>query len=833
MKPPITALKEVLGLALAIFLVSSIGTAQTPSSSDDVPEGLSSTDWSGIRQAYETNRHAARPVGNDYEASNPGQQWRTRFDGHGFTTRPNAGGWSWGLKLVRYGFVGEERDVAQLARVSTEGERVTYDWDTTLQEWYVNDRRGLEHGYTVHERPPYCDEPGLLTFTLAVRGELRPDVLSDGRGVRFLNEDGAAVLTYSGLTVFDADGQLLPARFDSVSEGLLLTVDERNARYPLTIDPIAQQAYLKASNADAGDQFGSPVSVSGDTVVVGAEWEASSSTGVNGNQNDNSAKLAGAVYVFVRSGPNWSQQAYLKASNTDARDGFGESVSISGDTLVVGALNESSSATGVNGNESDNSAGDAGAAYVFVRNGTTWSQEAYLKASNTDANDRFGNSVSVSSDTIVIGAFSEDSNATEVNGDQGDNSTFGAGAAYVFVRSGTSWSQQAYLKASNSDVWDNFGLSVAVSDDTVVVGARNESSDARGVNGDQSDNSANDAGAAYVFVRNETDWSQHAYLKASNTNSFDNFGFSVAVAGNTIVIGALAERSHATGVNGDQSDNSYLQAGAAYIFVRNGATWNQQAYLKASNTGQDDGFGGSVAAWGDRVVVGAAGEGSSATGLNGDQSDDSANDAGAVYLFARSGTAWSQQAYLKASNSDAGDIFGHSVAVSGNTVVSGAPGEMSNSSGVNGDQSDNSTSGSGAAYVFEIACTQSVASDEVVRLGTPPNPAALLPGLTSGPVIGATWDPAIDHTTFMPEATRDLLLISLSPVNINLGFPGTLLCNYEQGIARFNSAPGVPFSIPVPNDCTLVGVELCTQGVSFVGGLFQLTNALDITVGTF
>ena len=195
------------------------------------------------------------------------------------------------------------------------------------------------------------------------------------------------MLTYSGLKVSDADGHDLPARFAAQQEGVRLLVDERGARYPITVDPIAQQAYLKASNTDAGDAFGSSVAVSGDTVVVGAQRESSNATGVNGDQSDNSAAVAGAAYVFVRNGTTWTQQAYLKASNTEANDLFGISVAVSGDTVVVGADFEASNATGVNGNQADNSASGAGAAYVFVRNGTTWSQQAYLKASNTDAGD--------------------------------------------------------------------------------------------------------------------------------------------------------------------------------------------------------------------------------------------------------------------------------------------------------------------------------------------------------------------------------------------------------------------------------------------------------------
>ena len=175
-------------------------------------------------------------------------------------------------------------------------------------------------------------------------------------------------------------------------------------------------------------------------------------------------------------------------------------MAVSGDTVVVGAENEDSNATGVNCDQSDNSAPTSGAAYVFVRNGTTWSQQAYLKASNTEASDNFGGSVAVSGDTVVVAARSERSNATGVNGDQSDNFATASGAAYVFVRNGTSWSQQAYLKASNTGAGDTFGVSVAVSGDTVVVGAEKEDSNATGVNGNQSDNSAVLAGAAYVFT---------------------------------------------------------------------------------------------------------------------------------------------------------------------------------------------------------------------------------------------------------------------------------------------------------------------------------------------
>ncbi|NOT57789.1 MAG: hypothetical protein HOP18_24570, partial [Deltaproteobacteria bacterium] len=269
---------------------------------------------------------------------------------------------------------------------------------------------------------------------------------------------------------------------------------------------------------------------------------------------------------FTRSAGVWTQQAYLKASNTGANDQFGWSVAVAGDTVVVGAYLESSAATGVGGNQGDNTASGAGAAYVFTRSAGVWTQQAYLKASNTGASDRFGWSVAIAGNTVVVGAYWEDSAATGVNGTQGDTIP-DAGAAYVFTRSAGVWTQQAYLKASNTGAFDFFGYSVAVAGDTVVVGASEEDSAATGVGGTQADNTATQAGAAYVFTRSAGVWTQQAYLKASNTGTNDQFGWSVAVAGDTVVVGAYLEDSAATGVNGTQANNSALEAGAAYVFL--------------------------------------------------------------------------------------------------------------------------------------------------------------------------------------------------------------------------------------------------------------------------
>ncbi len=414
---------------------------------------------------------------------------------------------------------------------------------------------------------------------------------------------------------------------------------------------------------------------------------------------------------------------YFKASNTDMGDEFGRTVALNrdGNTLVVGAPLEDSTATGINGDQLDNSSRDSGAVYVFVRNSAgSWRQQAYIKASNTEADDRFGAALTISNDgnTIVVGAPLEDSTATGINGDELDNSRSDSGAAYVFVRSSTgTWSQQAYIKTSNPNANDQFGGAVVISGDSnsLIVGVAFEDSAATGIDGDQTNNAAGNSGAAYVFVRSSTGtWSQQAYIKASNSGARDQFGFAVSMSddGNTTVVGARFEASFATGIDGIENNNGINLSGAAYVFVRSStdSTWSQQAYIKASNTGMIDEFGTDVtmSSNGNTIVIGAPFERSIATGINGDQLDDEALFAGAAYVFVRSSAgSWSQQAYLKASNTDADDQFGMALSVSddGNTLAVGALFEDSAATGINGDETANSAAGAGAVYVFVRSST--------------------------------------------------------------------------------------------------------------------------------
>ena len=407
---------------------------------------------------------------------------------------------------------------------------------------------------------------------------------------------------------------------------------------------IEQQAYIKAASPGETANFGSSVALSrdGNTLAVAAYYESSAAKGINGNQADRSIPEAGAVYIFVRNGTTWSQQAYIKASNTgnaavgDAYaegDQFGYSIALSadGNTLAVGAIGEDSNATGVNGNQDDNSANQAGAAYVFTRTGSTWSQQAYIKSTMTRANVLFGYSIGISGngDTLAVGEYDADR---------------GKGALYVLMRSGGTWTHQARIQAENGEVQDSLGYSLALSEDgnTLASGAADEDCLKPGINppGCEHDQETNtSAGAAYVFVRTGTTWTQQVFLKASNPGKEDWFGVRIAISGdgNTVAVGAQNEDSAAKGINGKQDDDSAPEAGAVYLFTRSGTTWTQHSYVKASNTRAGDEFGSSIALTRDgrTLLIGARGEDGGAKGVNGNQADDSVRDAGAAYLFVR------------------------------------------------------------------------------------------------------------------------------------------------------------------------------------------------------
>jgi hypothetical protein len=329
---------------------------------------------------------------------------------------------------------------------------------------------------------------------------------------------------------------------------------------------------------------------SGDTLVVGAPGHSTGELPISFFDRD----YSGAAYVFDQNNSIWTEAAMLRASNAGGSyecevceefacptsgegDGFGAAVAIWNDTVVVGAPGEASAATGVNGNESDDSAPGAGAAYVFERVGDTWEQTAYLKASNTDAGDRFGFAVAIHGDTIAVGAEREDSGDPD---NQGDNTALEAGAVYVFERVGDTWQQMQYLKASNVDEGYFFGANLTMSDTTLIVGSPGESS-VGGVN----------SGAAYVFNYVDGVWTQTNFYKAFNADAESAFagppgsvaygepssliscevqatttGASLSLSGDTLAVGTPYEDSSAVGVNGVPTSNSIPDSGAVYIF---------------------------------------------------------------------------------------------------------------------------------------------------------------------------------------------------------------------------------------------------------------------------
>jgi hypothetical protein len=518
--------------------------------------------------------------------------------------------------------------------------------------------------------------------------------------------------------------------------------------------PLKQVAYIKASNAEAYDHFacgggnqghtGNPIALSGDggTMAIGAPFESGGATGINGNQNDNSTYASGAVYVFIRQGDAWTQQAYVKASNPGQSDHFGSSVALSrdGNTMAVAAHWESSAATGINGNQQDNTIPQAGAVYMFTRTGSSWTQQAYIKASNTGSagqggvpgdGDQFGFSIALSGDgqTLAVGAITEDSAAQQINGNQNDDAAQSAGAVYVFSRTGNTWAQQAYLKDAYSEAGDLFGFSVGLSFDgnTLAAAAFDEDGAGRTINPPH-DNRAMNSGALYVFTRQNGGWSRQAYIKGSRGETSDGFGFATSISedGNTIAVGAGDEACLTPGIDppGCADDappqrGANIWVGAAYVFVRNGTTWTEQAFIKANNARPYNSFGVRLALSGDgsTLAVTAALEDNAGQGVRPPmiqqflqpnflnpwrEHRNQAEESGAVYVFARSGSLWTAGAYVKGSNAEAGDEFGSAVALSGDgrMMVVGAHQEDSAARGSNGNQADNAAADSGAAYVF-------------------------------------------------------------------------------------------------------------------------------------
>jgi len=376
--------------------------------------------------------------------------------------------------------------------------------------------------------------------------------------------------------------------------------------FNVNVIPNSEFQILTASDKAADDRFGYSVSLSGNVAIVGAFYASPGGT-----------ERAGKAYIFRYNGTSWIQEAILIASDKAANDFFGFSVSISGNVAIVGASRADPGGTT-----------DAGKAYIFRYNGTSWIQEAILIASDKAASDWFGNSVSISGNVAIVGADRANPGGTTR-----------AGKAYIFRYNGTSWIQEAILIASDKTADDRFGNSVSISGNVAIVGAYK--ADPSGTE---------DAGKAYIFRYNGTSWIQEAILIASDKAASDWFGNSVSISGNIAIVGAnLADPGGIT------------NAGKAYIFRYNGTSWIQEAILTASDKAATDHFGFSVSISGNVTIVGAY-----------YASPGGITKAGKAYIFRYNGTSWIQEAILIASDKAASDWFGYSVSISGNVAIVGA-----------------------------------------------------------------------------------------------------------------------------------------------------------------
>ena len=378
---------------------------------------------------------------------------------------------------------------------------------------------------------------------------------------------------------------------------------------------------LTAPDTGVQYQFGHSVSLSGDTMLAGTPGLLEY-TGI-----------AGSVYVFVGVGSSWAQQAKFTSSDAEVDDQFGSAVSLSGEVGLIGAYGD------------DDGGSEAGAAYVFTRSGSSWSEEAKLVAADPAPEDNFGECLALDGDTAIIGAPFDD--------DAGINS----GSAYVFVRSGGGWNQQAKLTAGDAAALDQFGTSVSIDGDTVLVGSI------------QADIAPwSNCGAAYVFVRSGGSWTQQEKLYARDGVHDDFFGTSVCVQGDRALIGMIGD------------DDGALLQGSAYIFERSGSSWIQEAKLVASDPDSYSGFGWSVSLENDRALVGAPSAEVPGYPLH----------VGAGYTFTKSGAGWNEELKLMASDGSTNDGVSYSVSLWGTTAVLGTP------------YDDPHGAQSGSVYIFSL-----------------------------------------------------------------------------------------------------------------------------------
>lgn len=380
-----------------------------------------------------------------------------------------------------------------------------------------------------------------------------------------------------------------------------------------------QLTRLLGSASDAGDVLGYSVAVSNDYILVGAPL------------TDGADENTGVAYVYRRVGVTWSEKSKLESPDANLNDSFGSTVAIGEDYLAVGAPLD------------DEAVLNGGAVYVYRRSGSSWMFDAKLMALDAEEDDELGTSLAIEGNYLIAGARLDDNGLS-------------SGGAYVFFRDAVGWVQQQKLTASDAAAGDDFGASVDISGDSVVVGAPGDNV------------AASDSGSAYVFVRSGTTWTEQQRVSASDGTDGNELGRSVSISGEYVVAGSrLADFG------------GFNNAGAAYVFKRTNTTWDQQAKLMAADADDEDVFGVSVSIDGGFVVIGSM------------QDDDGGNNSGSAYMFRRNGTTWLQASKLTAVDDASGDQLGFIVALHGGWAVAGAP------------YNDDFGTSTGSAYVFGVA----------------------------------------------------------------------------------------------------------------------------------
>ena len=554
--------------------------AETPLSTAEsgAPAALRAATVAAV-QKQASDAYRVDGAGGRLVAINATQGLRAEFSPEGVrvTSISDPGRWTFQLGPSRWGCEGRLAEVPG-ATPEVRGNRVEYGREG-LRTWYLNGPLGLEQGFTLGASP--CRE-GRGNVVIALGGgDLSTEVSEQGDTVHLRDPGGSEVLHYSDLYVVDAAGRQLASALEATPGGLSIRFDDAGAVYPIEVDPLVwtEQQELTAPGGESFDRFGFAVAVEGDTAVVGgvaekvyvfarcadtwalqqvltapagtAPGELGGSVAISGTTLVVGAPAfegsQGAAYIFVRKGAMWTLQQQLTARDGAPNDFFGQSVAIDESTVIIGAPGRVSF---------------QGAAYVFTRSGTRWAEQQELTARDGAQDDELGWSVAIDGSTAVAGAFAHDSNL---------------GAVYVFTRSGPTWTQRQELAPGNSQGFVQFGYSVAISGDTLIGGAP----------------FALGQGAAFVFIRIGREWVLRQELSARDGAAGDQLGWSVALDGNTAVVGAPSR-------NAGQ--------GAAYVFGCAGAAWASQQELTARDGEPGDSFGTAVAVGGETILVGAPGK---------------------------------------------------------------------------------------------------------------------------------------------------------------------------------------------------------------------------------